>query len=56
MNLLYKWLSQYDVEYNVHTQVVHIRKDIPVTEFMLLRKILEPYMYKVKDIVVGRWI
>ena len=47
-----KWLSKYDAEYNVHSQILHIYKPMPVKEFMTLRAVLKPYMSKIKDIVI----
>ena len=47
-----KWLSKYDAEYNVHSQILHIYKPMPIKEFMTLKRILVPYRFKVKDIII----
>lgn len=52
MENIIKWLSKYNAEYNVHSQVLHIYKPMPVKEFMTLKRILKPYRYKLKDIVI----
>lgn len=49
-----EWLSEYDAEYNIYSQVLHIYKPMPVKEFMILKIILEPYKYKIKDIIIER--
>ncbi len=52
MKYIFDWLKKYQAEYNIHTQVLHIYKAMPVREFVYLKKILTPYMYKVKDIII----
>lgn len=47
-----KWLSKYDAEYNVHSQILHIYKPMTIKEFMTLKTILKPYRYKIKDIII----
>lgn len=52
MDFIFKWLEEYDVEYNVKSKVLHIRKSMPVKEFAYLRRLLIPYMYKIEDIII----
>lgn len=52
MNEIFEWLSQYNVEYDVVTKRLYIKKEIPVADFMLLRKIIEPYKHRIEDIIV----
>lgn len=52
MNYIFEWLEEYNAEYDVHEQILYIRKSIPVKEFTLLRRLLIPYMYKVLDIII----
>lgn len=52
MSLIFEWLEEYNVEYDAHELILYIRKPIPVREFSLLRRLLQPYMYKVVDIIV----
>lgn len=47
-----KWVSKYEAEYNEDTQILHLYKAISVKEFMTLKRILEPYRFKVKDIII----
>ena len=51
-NDIIKWLEKYDTEYNTNTQVLHINKAIPVKEFITLKRLIEPYRFKVKDIII----
>lgn len=46
------WLSKYEAEYDIYTKVLHLYKAIPVKEFMTLKMILEPYRFKVKNIII----
>ena len=46
------WLSKYEAEYDIYTKVLHLYKAIPVKEFMTLKRILSPYRFKVKDIII----
>ena len=52
MQEIIKWLEKYNTEYNEYTQVIHIYKAMPVKEFMTLKIILNPYRFKVKDIII----
>lgn len=52
MSYIFEWLEEYQAEYNIHTQVLHIYKAMPVREFVYLKKLLTPYIYKVKDIII----
>lgn len=47
-----KWVSKYEAEYNEDTQILHLYKAIPVKEFMTLKRILNPYRFKLKDIII----
>lgn len=52
MNYIFEWLSEYDAEYDASTKVLLIRKSMPVIEFAYLRRLLQPYMYKIEDIII----
>jgi len=52
MSNVIKWLNKFDTEYNAESKVLHIRKPMKVTEFVYLKKILEPYRYKISDIII----
>ena len=52
MKYIIDWLNNYEAEYNIHTQILYIYKAMPVKEFTYLKRLLIPYMYKVKDIII----
>lgn len=52
MNLIIKWLEKFEAEYNINSQILHIYKPMTVKEFITLKKLLEPYRYKIKDIII----
>lgn len=47
-----EWLSEYDAEYDAHSQILYIRKAMKVSEFIYLKKVLENFRYKLKDIII----
>ena len=49
---LIEWLSTYNAEYNIHTQVLHIKKPMRVKDFIFLKIYLKAYRYKLKDITI----
>ena len=52
MSAIIEWLSSYNAEYDVINKVLYIKKPIGVKEFITLKEILEPYRYKVYDIII----
>lgn len=52
MNYIFEWLSEYNVEYDASTKILYIKKSMPVKEFSYLRWLLQPYMYKIEDIII----
>jgi len=47
-----EWLSEYNAEYDIETQVLYINKSMRVKDFIYLKKILERFRYKLRDIII----
>jgi len=55
MIAIIEWLENYNAEYDVASQILYIRKPMLVSDFIVLKKILEKYRYKLKDIIIESW-
>lgn len=52
MRLIIEWLSEFNAEYDVYSQILYIRKAMRVNDFIYLKKVLEKFRYKLKDIII----